>query len=388
MRPMKRTVVIDVVNLTRRAFTAATPFLSGLAKSSSVSTIGHLMPAVTCSAHATYLTGEWPAVHGVVANGWYFRDECEIKFWRQSNKLVQAEKVWETARRRDAAFTCANLFWWYNMYSGVGLLAHATPHVPGRRPEDPRRLRATRSSPPAAGQARAVSAVQLLGPQLQHRYQQMDRRGGHRDRYASTRPRSRWSTCRTWTTPCRNLARRIPMSPASGRQIDKLVERLHGFYLSRGVQVILLSEYGIVPVSKPVHLNRLLRREGLLKVREEMGREQLDAGASEAFAVADHQIAHIYVNDPSKVSRSARDHRLGRGRRRGARRERQEALPSRSSALGRTGGAGLAECLVHLLLLATTTAGPPTTPAPSISIASPATTRSSSSSTRPSVFPG
>jgi len=85
-------------------------------------------------------------------------------------------------------------------------------------------------------------------------------------------------------------------------QIDKLVERLHGFYSSRGVQVILLSEYGISAVSKPVHVNRALRQAGLLKVREEMGREQLDVGASDAFAVADHQVAHIYVNDPAKLA--------------------------------------------------------------------------------------
>lgn len=64
-------------------------------------------------------------------------------------------------------------------------------------------------------------------------------------------------------------------------------------------QVIVLSEYGITPVSQPVHLNRLLRQRGLLAVREELGRELLDAGASRAFAVADHQIAHVYTNDPA-----------------------------------------------------------------------------------------
>jgi len=64
----------------------------------------------------------------------------------------------------------------------------------------------------------------------------------------------------------------------------------------------VLSEYGITPVSQPVHLNRVLRQHGLIAVREELGRELLDAGASAAFAVADHQIAHIYVNDPARLA--------------------------------------------------------------------------------------
>jgi predicted AlkP superfamily pyrophosphatase or phosphodiesterase len=67
-------------------------------------------------------------------------------------------------------------------------------------------------------------------------------------------------------------------------------------------RVIVVSEYGITPVSRPVHINRALREAGLIQVREELGRELLDAGASEAFAVADHQVAHIYVRDPQRMA--------------------------------------------------------------------------------------
>jgi predicted AlkP superfamily pyrophosphatase or phosphodiesterase len=74
------------------------------------------------------------------------------------------------------------------------------------------------------------------------------------------------------------------------------------FYEARGARVIVLSEYGIVPVNRPVHLNRVFREAGLLSVREELGLELLDAGASAAFAVADHQAAHVYVNDPTKLN--------------------------------------------------------------------------------------
>ncbi len=40
----------------------------------------------------------------------------------------------------------------------------------------------------------------------------------------------------------------------------------------------------------------------LLQVREELGTERLDPGASAAFAVADHQVAHVYVADPARVA--------------------------------------------------------------------------------------
>ena len=82
-------------------------------------------------------------------------------------------------------------------------------------------------------------------------------------------------------------------------EIDELIKDLVTFYEKKGANIIILSEYGIVPVSKPIHLNRIFRENGLLQIRIERGLELLDAGASKAFVVADHQIAHVYINDPS-----------------------------------------------------------------------------------------
>jgi predicted AlkP superfamily pyrophosphatase or phosphodiesterase len=64
---------------------------------------------------------------------------------------------------------------------------------------------------------------------------------------------------------------------------------------------MVVSEYGIVPVSRPVHLNVMLRERGLLAVRDEVGTDAFDAGASEAFAVADHQVAHVHVRNPARL---------------------------------------------------------------------------------------
>ena len=86
------------------------------------------------------------------------------------------------------------------------------------------------------------------------------------------------------------------------REIDTVCADLIQFYTDRGARVVVLSEYGITPVTTSVSLNRVLREQGWIQVREELGLELLDAGASTAFAVADHQVAHVYVNDKNRIT--------------------------------------------------------------------------------------
>jgi hypothetical protein len=78
------------------------------------------------------------------------------------------------------------------------------------------------------------------------------------------------------------------------------------FYEGLGVAVMLLSEYGITEVNPPVHLNRAFREQGWITIKDELGFELLDCGASKVFAVADHQIAHIYLSDRSLESKVRR----------------------------------------------------------------------------------
>jgi predicted AlkP superfamily pyrophosphatase or phosphodiesterase len=104
-----------------------------------------------------------------------------------------------------------------------------------------------------------------------------------------------------------NMQRLGPTSPmieADLGRIDDLAGELITYFENRGVRVVLLSEYGIVDVRRPVHLNRLFRQQGWIAIREELGLELLDCGASKVFAVADHQVAHIYFNDPSVKARA------------------------------------------------------------------------------------
>jgi predicted AlkP superfamily pyrophosphatase or phosphodiesterase len=261
-----------------------------------------VLPAVTCSAQSVYLTGKWPTENGIVGNGWYFQDECEIKFWRQSNKLVQAEKVWEVLRKENPGFTVANMFWWYNMYSSADYAVTPRPLYPA----DGRKLPDCHSQPMELRDRLQTELGQFplfsfWGPN-------------------TTIASSKWiadaaKKVEEWYNPTLNLIYiphldynlqkyGIDFSKISKdlREVDDLAKDLITFFENRGAEVLLLSEYGITSVNKPIHLNRIFREKGWIQVKNELGRETLDAGTSAVFAVADHQVAHVHVNDPSKLA--------------------------------------------------------------------------------------
>ncbi len=298
---MRKTVVINAVGLTPGLLGPSTPRLRAFAERGALATVSPVLPAVTCSVQMTYLTGRYPDEHGIVGNGWYFRDECEVRFWRQSNKLVGHPKVWEVARSLDPSFTCANLFWWYNMYSSADYSVTPRPMYPadGRKIPDvytqPDGLRTELQSELGRfplfsfwGPNTSIRATRWIAEAAKW----IDR---HHDPTLALVYLPHLDYC---------LQRHGPdLRKVAGdlEELDAICGDLIDYYESRGTQVIILSEYGITRVSEPVHINRVLREHGLLSVREELGRELLDAGASTAFAVADHQVAHVYLNDPARL---------------------------------------------------------------------------------------
>ena len=298
---MHKTVVLNVVGLTADLLGRGAPQLARWAESGAVAGIDSAFPAVTCSAQSDYLTGVRADRHGIVANGWYERGDCEVRFWRQSNNLVQAPKIWDAARAADPSCTCANMFWWFNMYSSVDVSVTPRPMYPA----DGRKLPDVYSVPGG------------LRDHLQQRLGTFPLFDfwGPRASIASTRWIAEASKIvETEHAPTLtliylphldyNLQRLGPGSPAAlddVRQVDAICADLIAFYEARGADVIVLSEYGIRDVTRPVHLNRVLRQHGHIAVRAELGRELLDAGASPAFAVADHQVAHVYVNDTART---------------------------------------------------------------------------------------
>jgi len=296
---MKKTLVINVVGLTQRLIGEHTPFIESFLKKGKSAYINPVLPAVTCSAQSTYLTGKTPDEHGIVGNGWYFKDECEVKFWRQSNKLVESDKLWDELKKQDEHFTCANHFWWYNMYSTVDYSLTPRPNylADGRKIPDvysyPPELRDT-----LQGELGTFPLFQFWGPKTSIKS-------------------SKWiADAAIRTDEMHNPTLSLVYLPHLDynlqrhglnfekikkdlKEIDGVVEHLVKHFEKRNTRIVLLSEYGITDVNNPIHLNRILRSKGYIAIREERGLELLDAGQSKAFAVADHQIAHVYLNDPS-----------------------------------------------------------------------------------------
>jgi predicted AlkP superfamily pyrophosphatase or phosphodiesterase len=299
---MHKTVVINVVGLTSKLLGPAAPHLSRWATAASVAAVRPAFPAVTCTAQANYLTGQYPDTHGIVGNGWYVRDECEVRFWKQANPLVQAPKLWDVARGADPSFTCANVFWWFNMYSTADFTVTPRPMYPsdGRKLPDvytrPAELRSALQS-----RLGTFPLFDFWGPRASINSSRWIAES------AKLVERRHGPTLTLIYIPHLdyNLQRVGPDDPAAAedvRQVDELCGDLIQFYEARGARVIVLSEYGMRTVSTPVHVNRVLREHGLVAVRDELGLELLDPGASAAFAVADHQVAHVYVNDSSRLS--------------------------------------------------------------------------------------
>lgn len=300
---MNKTVVINIVALSSELIGEYTPFLNQYIKGKKKVKVKPILPAVTCSAQSTYVTGKMPSEHGIVGNGWYFKDECEIKFWRQSNKLVQEKKIWELAKEADPNFTSANICWWYNMYSTVDYSVTPRPMYPadGRKLPDcythPFSLRDELQNKFGVfplfkfwGPATTIESTKWIAD-------------------ASKYIEEKFSPTLSFVyLPHLDYILQqvgIDFSKISKQlnEIDAVCADLIKFYEGKGAKVILLSEYGISNVSKPIHLNRIFREKNYIAIREEMGRDLLDAGASKVFAVADHQVAHVYVNDRSVMTK-------------------------------------------------------------------------------------
>ncbi|MEX0593253.1 MAG: nucleotide pyrophosphatase/phosphodiesterase family protein [Balneolaceae bacterium] len=297
----KKTVVLNAVGLTPDRIGPETPFLSAYLKEATLRPVQSMLPAVTCSVQATYLTGKQPVDHGIVGNGWYFRDMDEIKFWRQSNRLIQAKKIWEELKERDPEATTANLFWWYNMNSDVDYLVTPRPiyRSDGVKIPDiltyPMTLRDELQD--SLG---PFPLFKFWGPMTSIESTQWIAEAAKRVEEAYQ------PTLSLVYLPHLdyNHQRVGPDHPDSWkdlRDLDRVLEDLIGFFEERDAHVLLLSEYGIEPVHKPVHLNRKLRENGYVTVRNEMGGEVLISGASRAFAVADHQVAHLYIKRSEDV---------------------------------------------------------------------------------------
>ena len=252
---MNRVAVLNVVALSKNLIGAHTPAISALAeRMGGVRTMRVPLPALTTTVQTSMLTGAPVSEHGIVGNGWYDRSESEVKFWKQSNHLVQAEPVWRTARRMDASFTCANVCWWYAMHADVDAFVTPRPiyRANGRKVPDcltkPTDLRDELQE-----RHGRFPLFQFWGPgaSIQSTRWIVD---AALDVEARFKPSLQLVYLPHLDYGLQKLGPGHPEIPNHLRDVDNEVARLLERFDREGVHVILVSEYGIEPVSRGIAL--------------------------------------------------------------------------------------------------------------------------------------
>ncbi|MEU6862113.1 nucleotide pyrophosphatase/phosphodiesterase family protein [Streptomyces sp. NPDC046876] len=298
----RKVAVLCTVGLTSRLLPHM-PNLRAIGEQGFAAPLDTVFPAVTATVQATLTTGTLPREHGAVGNGWYFRDHGEVMMWRQHNALVQGEKVWQAARRHDPDHTTAYLCWWWAMGADVDTVLTPRPvyHYDGRKAPDcytvPAALRDELTELQGEfplfnywGPTASLTSTRWIAGAARH--------------VADTRdPDLSFIYVPHLDYDLQRFGPDSPQAVRAAREADAALGPLLDDLRERGTTVVALSEYGIAPVSRPVDINRALRREGLLSVYRQRGMEYLDPYTSRAFAVADHQAAHVYVADPYDVPR-------------------------------------------------------------------------------------
>ena len=304
---MQPLVLVNAVGLTSRLLAHA-PRLRTLAESGWRRPLHEVLPAVTCTAQATLLTGQPPTQHGIVGNGWLFRDTGEVRFWQQSNRLLQAEPLYLTARRRAAergvSFRCAKLFWWYNQGAAVDFSVTPKPYYaadgnkafgihgnPAGLTDELERTLGKFPFPSFWGPMAGLPCTSWIARCAASVLRQ------HRpDLTLVYLPHLDYDPQRFGPSSC-DLPRLV-------RELDDACAPLLDEAKSAGARVWVVSEYGHCDVRRAAEPNRALRRAGLLAARPGPFGEILDTFESRAFAVCDHQLAHVYVRAAEDVPRT------------------------------------------------------------------------------------
>lgn len=298
---MQPLVLLNTVGLTARQLPLA-PRLHALAQRGWQRPLRETLPAVTCAAQATMLTGKLPREHGIVGNGWLYRDTMEVRFWQQSNRLLQAEPLYVTARRHAAEqgrpFRCAKLFWWFNQGAAVDISVTPKPHygADGNKafdilstPDDlADRLKAKLGAFPFAsfwGPVAGLPCSEWIAQAAAHVLRDPH---GPPDLTLVYLPHLDYETQRLGPQGCD--------WPKLAGELDRACAPLLEAAAQVGARVWVVNECAHVQVDQPVLINRALRQAGLLTARAGPFGEQLDTYGP-AFAVCDHQLAHVYVNE-------------------------------------------------------------------------------------------
>jgi len=296
----KHVLVLDLVCLTLDHLTdrSATPNLNALVDQGYAVPLRPPFPAVTCTAQATLTTGTAPREHGVICNGMFERDRFAIRFWDQPTSMVKQPKLWERLRERDASATTALLFFQNTMFASADVVVTPAPiHL------DEGLVPWCYSKPVGFYErlAERHGDFQLpwyWGPIAGSKSSEWIAKAAL-DTLQEHRPTVTFVYLPHLDYNTQRFGADSDQFKADLAKMDEIVGELRagveGLGMADDTAIVVVNEYAMTDVNRPVLINRALRERGLLSVRTIGGREYLDVELSAAFAMVDHQIAHVYV---------------------------------------------------------------------------------------------
>jgi predicted AlkP superfamily pyrophosphatase or phosphodiesterase len=298
---VKRIIVIDIVGLESKHISEqTTPNIFKISQTGETRELQTVFPAVTCTVQSSLLSGSYPEVHGIISNGLYDRQHYSISFWEQSSNLVQADRIWDVIKMHQNDSKTAVLFWQNTMYSNADFVLTPRPlHM-----ED-KMIMWCYSKPPGSYEKLSdkIGKFDLTwywGPLVSKRSSEWIEMAteyvleNEKPNFLFTYiPHLDYSFQRNGTS-YKNLNDDLRFVD---ELVGKLVKKVSSLGMLEDTQFIIFSEYGFTDVNSDIPLNSIFRENDLVAVREIEGNEYLDLEHSNAFAMVDHQVAHIYVKE-------------------------------------------------------------------------------------------
>jgi predicted AlkP superfamily pyrophosphatase or phosphodiesterase len=292
-------VLLSIPGLRERDLSSM-PNLSRLALGGGYASLQPSFPAVTCSVQANMMTGKTPKDHGVIANGFYWRDQHRVEMWTSWNDCILQPQIWDILHDRDRSITSAVWFALHSRGCGADYLCTPAP------------IHNADGSESLWCETRPEMIYMELEPKIGHFPLQnfwgpmagIQSTSWIVSSAIHTAERYRPNFFYIYIPHLDYAAQKSgPNSPAAKtalKELDAEIGRLvEGF--DRGYREsplwLIASEYGIVPVESVSYPNRVLRDAKLLKIIENDDGETVDFVESKAFAMADHQLSHIFIQD-------------------------------------------------------------------------------------------
>ena len=285
-----------------------TPTLFRWATSGAACELTPTFPCLTSPVQATMWTGVAPGDHGVIANGFFHRDRGVVEFWVAHNDIIQGEQLWDVIRRRRPGFTSA--VWHAQNIKGAGADFIVTP-APIHEPDGTMKLWCY--AKPDGLYQELLDAIghfplqHYWGPLANIESTRWILRGAVRltQRHA---PNFHWIYLPHLDYASQKFGPDSDQAIRALTELDIELERfdagVRATEIADDVLYLVAGEYALTAVSGVIHPNRILRDAGLLSIRREDDGEYIDPAGSRAFAMVDHQLTHVYVNDPDTATRA------------------------------------------------------------------------------------